>query len=215
MYSSKPQTTIPPEQKRRKGCEKARTTVYLHETRGALSQLVRTTAQEYRMSEPHVLKDYYATMMLKELTSRNPDLIFKGGACLSKCNKAIDRFSQDVELGFPYEEATEETQEAIKQVVVASAEAVGLAIADLDATQSGRDCNRYDIPIRGTHDFLIVETAVMSPACPYETKPLQSFVGQLLDEQGRDDLLRLYELEAFNVRFAQTDGHAGRYPQKR
>lgn len=174
--------------------------MYLHETRGVLSQLVRTTAQKYRMSEPYVLKDYYATMMLKELTSRNPDLIFKGGTCLSKCYKAIDRFSEDVDLGLPYEHATEGMRKAIKQAVVASAEGMGLIIANLDATRSRRDYNRYDIPIRGTHDFLIVETAVMTPACPFETKPLQSFVGQLLDEQGRDDLLQLYELEAFNVR---------------
>lgn len=152
------------------------------------------------MSEPYVLKDYYATMMLKELTSRNPDLIFKGGTCLSKCYKAIDRFSEDVDLGLPYEHATEGMRKAIKQAVVASAEGMGLIIANLDATRSRRDYNRYDIPIRGTHDFLIVETAVMTPACPFKTKPLQSFVGQLLDEQGRDDLLQLYELEAFNVR---------------
>lgn len=186
-------------EKQRNGCWKARTTVYLHETPVALSQLVRTTAREYHMSEPHVLKDYYATMILKELTSRYPDLVFKGGTCLSKCYKAIDRFSEDVELGFPYEEATEEMQEAIEQAVVASAEAMGLAIVNLDATRSGRDCSRYDISIRGRRDRLIVETAVMTPACPFETKPLQSFIGQLLAEWGRDDLLQLYELEAFNV----------------
>lgn len=152
------------------------------------------------MSEPFVLKDYFATMMLKEMTARNPELVFKGGTCLSKCYGAINRFSEDVDLGLPYEHSTEGMRKRIKQAVVASAKAMDLKITNLEGTRSRRDYNRYDILLGKTQDSLIVETAIMTPACPFKMKSLQSFVGQFTDEQERYELTRRYSLEAFEVR---------------
>ena len=43
-------------------------------------------------------KDYYVTLVLKEIATRNPDIVFKGGTSLSKCYKIIDRFSEDIDL---------------------------------------------------------------------------------------------------------------------
>lgn len=51
------------------------------------------------LTEAYILKDYFATMVLREVVSRNSRVVFKGGTCLSKCHHAIDRFSEDIGLG--------------------------------------------------------------------------------------------------------------------
>ena len=43
-------------------------------------------------------KDYYVTMLLKNMARRLPFLVFKGGTSLSKCYQIIHRFSEDIDL---------------------------------------------------------------------------------------------------------------------
>lgn len=43
-------------------------------------------------------KDYYVTLLLKEVVKKIPNLVFKGGTSLSKCYKIINRFSEDIDL---------------------------------------------------------------------------------------------------------------------
>lgn len=43
-------------------------------------------------------KDYYVTMILRELSERQNFIVFKGGTSLSKCHKAIKRFSEDIDI---------------------------------------------------------------------------------------------------------------------
>lgn len=142
--------------------------------------------------------------MLKEVTSRNPALVFKGGTCLSKCYGVIDRFSEDVDLGIQEEHATEGMRRRIKRAVVESAEVLGLSIANLDRTRSRREYNRYDIPLPSVdgiafNEQLIVETAVMTPADPAQKRPLQSLIGEYCEEQGYQDVIEEFNLDAFQV----------------
>jgi predicted nucleotidyltransferase component of viral defense system len=58
--------------------------MYLHENKEELAQLVSDAAIRFERAEAYILKDYYATMVLREVTSRNPRVVFKGGTCLSK-----------------------------------------------------------------------------------------------------------------------------------
>ncbi|MCR5491607.1 MAG: nucleotidyl transferase AbiEii/AbiGii toxin family protein, partial [Bacilli bacterium] len=46
---------------------------------------------------------------------------------------------------------------------------------------------------------IIIELAGQMPCFPHETKPIQSFIGEYLAKIGRDDLVRQYELEPFDV----------------
>jgi predicted nucleotidyltransferase component of viral defense system len=61
-----------------------------------LEALVRVAAEESNCPLLLVEKDYWITMILKELVREFGDLIiFKGGTSLSKAWKLIDRFSED------------------------------------------------------------------------------------------------------------------------
>ncbi|MBE6465054.1 MAG: nucleotidyl transferase AbiEii/AbiGii toxin family protein [Eggerthellaceae bacterium] len=73
--------------------------MYLHENPNEMAQLIAATAEFFSRAEAYIEKDYYAMMVLREAVSRNPRFVFKGGTCLSKCYHAIERFSEDVDLG--------------------------------------------------------------------------------------------------------------------
>ena len=58
------------------------------------------TAEKLGLVVPIVEKDYYVTMILKELSEKCPTCVFKGGTSLSKCHHVIDRFSEDIDISF-------------------------------------------------------------------------------------------------------------------
>lgn len=172
--------------------------MYLHENPEEMSQLVVSAAEHFSRAEAYILKDYFATMILREVTSRNPKLVFKGGTCLSKCYRAIDRFSEDVDLGMAEYHVTEGMRKAIKRAVTESAAALGLEIPNLRQTRSRRDYNRYDM-VLPQGDTLIVETAVITPASPAGTKSIQSFIGEYCDAVELESITEEYGLEPFEV----------------
>jgi hypothetical protein len=173
--------------------------VYLHNDAALFEEVLLDAARAFAISEEFAAKDYWAMTMLKEVAGRNPSLVFKGGTCLSKCYGAINRFSEDVDLGIPYEHATEGMRKGIKRSVTESAEALGLEILNLSETKSRREYNRYDLALPGAGRSLIIETAVMTPASPYNVRPAQSFIGAFVE--GEDAALaQEFGLLAFEVK---------------
>lgn len=173
--------------------------MYLHDDAALFEEALLGTAAEFSMSEEFVAKDYWAMMILAEVMKRNETLVFKGGTCLSKCYGAISRFSEDVDLGIPYEHATEGMRKAIKRTVVDSADALGIEISNLPETRSRREYNRYDIALGGMARSLILETAVMTPASPYNIRPVQSFTGAFVEARDAS-LAKELGLLTFEVR---------------
>ena len=151
------------------------------------------------MSEEFIAKDYWAMTMLAEVMKRSEILVFKGGTCLSKCYGAINRFSEDVDLGIPFEHATEGMRRGIKRAVVESADALGVEVSNLSETRSRREYNRYDIALGGAARSLILETAVMTPASPYNIRPVQSFIGSFVEARD-ENLAKELDLLSFEVR---------------
>lgn len=175
--------------------------MYLHERPDELAQLVTDAAAYFSRAEPYIVKDYYAMVVLREAIARNPRFVFKGGTCLSKCHHAINRFSEDIDLGMTEEHATEGMRKAMKRAVTEAVEAIGLEIVNLDQTRSKREFNRYDIALPGGRGdgLLIVETAVITPAFPAEAMPVQSFIDEYLDAVGLHDISEEYSLGPFEV----------------
>jgi len=72
--------------------------MYLHNDAGLFNKRIiecyEKTGVDPAMSE----KDYFVTLFLKHLFEAEPNVVFKGGTCLSKCYKIIDRFSEDIDL---------------------------------------------------------------------------------------------------------------------
>ena len=173
--------------------------MYLHDDAALFEEALLGAAAEFLMSEEFIAKDYWAMTMLAEVMKRSEILVFKGGTCLSKCYGAINRFSEDVDLGIPFEHATEGMRCGIKRAVVESADALGVEVSNLSETRSRREYNRYDIALGGAARSLILETAVMTPASPYNIRPVQSFIGSFVEARD-ENLAKELDLLSFEVR---------------
>lgn len=179
--------------------------MYLHENKPDWEALVTLTSKRRSLDATFVAKDYFIFLALKLISSANPDVVFKGGTCLSKCHKAIDRFSEDVDLGMEVQHATEGQRKKMKSCVVDSIGNMGLKIENLEETRSRREFNRYKValppvPSGLQSDTLIIETAVMTPAAPSVTASVDSYIYQLCAQEGFDDVISQYALEPFTMK---------------
>lgn len=72
----------------------------LHEDKELFREVIISTAEALEKVVPIVEKDYYVTILLKELSQAQANCVFKGGTSLSKCHHVIDRFSEDIDISF-------------------------------------------------------------------------------------------------------------------
>lgn len=178
--------------------------MFLHENHTEFRELLRATTDSLGVAQAFVLKDYYAVAFLREITRYNPEAIFKGGTCLSKCYSVINRFSEDIDIGIRNEHPTEGTRKRMKKAVVHASSVLRLPIENIDQTRSRREFNRFLVPLPkidagDVQDKLIVETAVMTPADPAQLRPLQSYIGEFCVQSGYDELVEEYDLGPFEV----------------
>ena len=90
---------------------------WLHETKDEFRNAVLFAAEQNRLAPAAVEKDYYVTLLLKEIVSSNPDIIFKGGTSLSKCFQIVNRFSEDLDIGLNVDKATEGMRRGLKRCI--------------------------------------------------------------------------------------------------
>ncbi|WP_449316459.1 nucleotidyl transferase AbiEii/AbiGii toxin family protein [Rubneribacter sp.] len=178
--------------------------MYLHENQEDWSELVARTANRFNLAESFVIKDYFIYLALKSIARTDPEIVFKGGTCLSKCHRAIARFSEDVDLGLEVEHATEGQRKRMKAAVTHAIDNIGLAVANLNETRSRREFNRYLVPLPSAEsefssNTLIIETAVMTPASPAAAKAVDNYLYRYCIEEGFDDVAAEYELEPFKI----------------
>lgn len=178
--------------------------MYLHENQEDWNELVARAAKRYALEESYVVKDYFIYLTLKLITTYNPDIVFKGGTCLSKCHNAIARFSEDIDLGLEVDHATEGQRKRMKTAVTQAVAEMGLSITNLDETRSRREFNKYLVPLpssgsRFASDTLILETAVMAPASPAVVRSIDSYLYRLCIEEGFNDVVTEYKLEPFEL----------------
>ena len=74
--------------------------MYLHNEIELFAEVINEASEQTGIPSAIVEKDYYVTMILKLLRTKNSDIVFKGGTSLSKCFHLIDRFSEDIDITF-------------------------------------------------------------------------------------------------------------------
>ena len=116
--------------------------VYLHENREEFTNAVNLASEYFHILPIIAEKDYYVTMILRELSERQNFIVFKGGTSLSKCHKAIKRFSEDIDITID-SKLTQGQMKKLKESIKVIAEQLGLSIPNIDDTRSRRSYNRY------------------------------------------------------------------------
>ena len=179
--------------------------MYLHkEDKELFHDIVVTVSERSGIEESIVEKDYYVTMILKELTFRNPDVVFKGGTSLSKAYQAIERFSEDIDITFE-EHIGEAWRKKIKyNLMEPISEVLGLPIENWDKVESDKDYNHYDFLYDSIisadknvlRPYVKLETALMTYSYPTEEREITSIVYEYLKDTD-PDIINEFELTPF------------------
>lgn len=182
----------------------------LHEDNDVFLELIAVAAENIGLPQIYVEKDYWVTKALKKLSESKyaADVVFKGGTSLSKAYRLIDRFSEDIDLAVLVGDRNNSAQKKlIKGVESAASE--GLVYLSGDERESKgskyrKTVYQYPRSIDGS-DFgqaspeLLIEVNAFANPEPCETKELESFVAQVLDERGEQGLIAQYGLEVFSI----------------
>lgn len=162
--------------------------MYLHKDKETFKEIIEQVADDTGRAAVVIEKDYYVTMILRLLSQKLSNVVFKGGTSLSKGFKAINRFSEDIDITFD-EHIGEARRKKLKNVVLKEiSEELGMPISNWNYTQSDRDYNAYFFTyesVWGMEDDRMLpsvklETALGSYAFPTEIVPIGSFLVTIL-----------------------------------
>lgn len=182
--------------------------MYLHEDRENFRDIIEQVSNESGRTPIVVEKDYYVTLILKLLSEQLDNCVFKGGTSLSKGFRAIDRFSEDIDITFD-EHIGESRRKKLKNLVLKGiSEELGMPIINWDSIQSDRDYNAYHFAyesVFGMEDdrllqFVKLETALGSYSFPTQVVEIKNYIGDYLEARGKFDLAKQFSLNVFSMK---------------
>lgn len=179
---------------------------FLHNDKETFSQAINLVTNKNGIRPDIVEKDYYVTMILRLLSERLPFIVFKGGTSLSKCHKAIKRFSEDIDITIDTT-ISQGQKKKVKEAIEEVSTILGLSIPNIDKTRSRRDYNRYEIeynPIDELDDVavlpaVILETSYTAISFPVSELPVHNYIGDMMVEEAPDYIER-YSLSPFTMK---------------
>ncbi|NLK09722.1 MAG: nucleotidyl transferase AbiEii/AbiGii toxin family protein [Staphylococcus equorum] len=187
--------------------------MYLHiDNPDLLKDMILYTAEKSGINETIIEKDYYVTLVLKELVKLNSDVVFKGGTSLSKAYKVITRFSEDIDITFENHIGHAKRKKLKYNIMKNVSEYLQLPISNWKEIESDKNYNHYDfeyVSISTSNDYNLrpyikLETALMSYAFPTEIKEITSVLYDALKDTDRE-LLVQYELMPFQMKVQSID----------
>jgi len=178
--------------------------MYLHDDPERFVELIEDCSKKTLISEAMIEKDYYVSLFLKHLIEAEPNIIFKGGTCLSKCFKLIDRFSEDIDLTMR-PNATQKQKKGMKYHIIDVAKKLGLEHTNADSVVSGRPFAEHIIKFptkyasAGLKPFLLVETFFRRTTASTLVLPTSSLLYEYLKEEGAEEIIAKYGLGPFDA----------------
>lgn len=154
----------------------------LHNFKESFNELIEHASIYYNVDEAYIEKDYYVSLILKEINSKFPYIVFKGGTSLSKCFEIIDRFSEDIDLTLEINHLTPKFKRELKQTIIDVCDKYNIMILNLDTIRSRRDFNRYDLSYNPKYESdaiikkIIIETTYISKSYPIVEKETKNMI---------------------------------------
>ena len=184
---------------------------YLHVERVEFTDAVNLAADRRGILPAVVEKDYYVTVILHLLAEKLSFVVFKGGTSLSKCHKAIMRFSEDIDITVDTK-LSQGQMGILKKTIEIIADELGLTIQNLNETRSRRSYNKYivEYPSVGSIQAeeipptVILETSLAEISFPTIMLPVHSYLGDMLEDES-PDLCREYMLDPFEMKVQGID----------
>jgi hypothetical protein len=171
----------------------------LHENKTLFRQAVQFTADQMKIPAIYVEKDYWVTYALFTIFNNEigKDTVFKGGTALSKCYNMIERFSEDIDLVVLRREG--ETDSKLKSKLKAISNVVGTLLPEvtIQGITQKMGINRktahsfyktFDSNYGQVRDVIILESTWLGYYEPYTTKSIVSFVGNMMLNNGQNEI---------------------------
>lgn len=174
--------------------------MYLHEDKERFLSVLESVSIASKIQADLVEKDYYVSLILKEIATTSDKAVFKGGTSLSKALKVINRFSEDIDISFSEHIGASRRKKLKYNIIAPIADKLGLVITNFDKTQSDRDINNYIFeykPLCKSNAHIVpavkVETSLVTAVFPFKAMP----IGNYIADYAKDISLRDYGLEPF------------------
>lgn len=178
----------------------------LHLNKELFNDVITYVSEYYQINQAIIEKDYYVSLFLKQLIEIDNNFIFKGGTSLSKCYKAINRFSEDIDLSYDGDIINHNVKKKIKETIKSVVSNLGYIITNLNDTKSGREFNLYKVKydeqfqFNGLKPFIFIETAFQTKSFPIEEKLVNSYIYDYLKADNRVDIIHDYKLDNFSIK---------------
>lgn len=183
----------------------------LHIDPSAFRELLTATAEFLKIHPRFVEKDYWLTTVLRELAHSpySQITVFKGGTSLSKAYGIIQRFSEDVDLALLVEGLS---GNQVKSRIDSISKGITKHLPEVpveDITSKGSRFRRTAhtfpsvlqtlvFPVEARQELILEINSFANPS-PFSEVVLQSFIGEFLSAQGREDIMTQYGLEPFQL----------------
>lgn len=182
----------------------------LHENTELFNQAVRATAQQKRLLEIYIEKDYWVTFVLHTIFHHEigKEAVFKGGTALSKCYGLIDRFSEDIDLVVIRRDG--ETNNQLTNKIKKISKVVSDVIPEVQVEgvthkmgMNRKTAHSYTKVFEGNYgqvrDVIIVEATWLGYHEPYLNKNVSSYIYEMMVQTGQEQLADEYGLLPFDL----------------
>ncbi len=182
----------------------------LHENKELFKDAVIATSQLKGIPEIYIEKDYWITLALYEIFTSDAKeyCIFKGGTALSKCNRMIERFSEDIDIVLLKQ--GNESGNQLKHILKKVTEAVGKSLPEIEVkgitNKKGmirKTAHNYPKIFDGLfgqiRDKIIVEATWFGSFEPFEKGIVNSLIYEMMLETNQGQIANEYGLRPFEV----------------
>lgn len=184
--------------------------MYLYKNRDLFIETIEQTANFHDLPLQIVEKDYYVSLVLKELSVSIPSLVFKGGTSLSKAQNIIKRFSEDIDLSYyisSHEKPGNAKKKRLKQSITETIDKFEFTLINEENIRSRRSFNQYNIDYSAIYDTsqelnpaLIIETYCFNSSFPVEKNKISNYIFEFLQETNTPSVLQNFtELTPFEM----------------
>lgn len=180
----------------------------LHNNKEAFEELIVGASNELGIPTNIIEKDYYVTLVLKSISEKLEDIVFKGGTSLTKCYQLLERFSEDIDISYTAESGKpgESRKRKLKKSIVSIMEELNFSINNLEETRSRRDYNCYKANYPTIYEYssvlkpeLVVETYVALFPFPTTIRTVDNYIYRFLKKINRIDLADTFGLMPFPI----------------
>ncbi|MDR0846299.1 MAG: nucleotidyl transferase AbiEii/AbiGii toxin family protein [Lactobacillales bacterium] len=183
--------------------------MYLFKNQESFEELLNEVVEVKNITLPILVKDYFVSLVLGQISKETEGVVFKGGTALSKGFKIIDRFSEDIDLGYnigSYELPSQGQRKRFNKSIKETIEATGIAIRNTDSFRSRRQHNKLLVQMPETakasflKEDLQVEIYLFNISYPAVELEISNYIYDFLVENGTPEVAdEFVELKPFKM----------------